>query len=441
LPPPTTKLGSLLSQGRSLLNESDPIDAHRNFEDWVDDVTAWLETELANPSLAAMWSGLPYSALVSGDSYYDEPRAWAHFRALVSQRMTWLGKAIGAQEGAPSESRKQMPSDEISPEGRKARFDQWEKLGLDEVKNDLASGGHRLIGGPPQVRALAREWVRVKEAEAAPQLPETTQSSFAAAPPTYARETVIAAADMLKALGHTGFNRFLLEINLSDNDVEKDGGLLARATSLAKYAINNPTQLSPERRTIPYEIIRRATALWQQGTTNNLQIGERERFEWNMKREGQERALTGEYNDQIQLDVPLTQVTSMKSPTTFSRKVFIVHGRDEAPREAVARFLEKLGFEAIILHEQANKGRTVIEKVEAHGDVGFAVVLLTPDDEGCTKGEEPGPRARQNVILELGYFIGRLGRERVCALKRGEVEIPSDFGGVVYEPFDSSGII
>ena len=119
-------------------------------------------------------------------------------------------------------------------------------------------------------------------------------------------------------------------------------------------------------------------------------------------------------------------------------KIFVVHGHDEA-REAVARFIQALGFQPIILHEKANEGRTVIEKVEAHGDVGFAVVLLTPDDEGCEKGGRPRPRARQNVVLELGYFIGRLVRKRVCALKRGELEIPSDFGGVVYEAFDTSG--
>ena len=121
-----------------------------------------------------------------------------------------------------------------------------------------------------------------------------------------------------------------------------------------------------------------------------------------------------------------------------ARKAFVVHGHDEGAREAVARFLERIGFEAIILHEQPSQGRTVIEKIEANGDVGFAVVLLSPDDEGSVKGGVPQPRARQNVLLELGYFIGRLGRSRVCALKRGEVEIPSDFAGVVYETFDSS---
>ena len=96
-------------------------------------------------------------------------------------------------------------------------------------------------------------------------------------------------------------------------------------------------------------------------------------------------------------------------------------------------------FEAVILHEQASQGMTIIEKIEAHGDVGFAVVLLTPDDSGAKKGSEAVSRARQNVILELGYFIGRLGRARVTALRRGDVEVPSDFGGVVYENFDSGG--
>jgi predicted nucleotide-binding protein len=129
--------------------------------------------------------------------------------------------------------------------------------------------------------------------------------------------------------------------------------------------------------------------------------------------------------------------TDFKLILPVSNKVFIVHGHDGEAREAVARFLGKIGFDAIILHEQANRGRTVIEKVEANSDVGFAIVLLTPDDEGCSKGGVPEPRARQNVLLELGYFIGRLGREKVCALKRGTVEVPSDFAGVVWETMDT----
>jgi len=123
-----------------------------------------------------------------------------------------------------------------------------------------------------------------------------------------------------------------------------------------------------------------------------------------------------------------------KQSATLSRRVFIVHGHDAGPKEAVARFLQAIGFQPIILHEQPNQGRTIIDKFEANADVGFAVVILTPDDPcGGTY------RARQNVILELGYFAGALGRNRVCALQKGKIEWPSDVVGVVYTAFDDAG--
>jgi predicted nucleotide-binding protein len=125
-----------------------------------------------------------------------------------------------------------------------------------------------------------------------------------------------------------------------------------------------------------------------------------------------------------------------------SNRIFIVHGHDEAIRETVARFVEKLGLDAIVLHEQPNKGRTIIEKFTDHADVGFAIVLLTPDDIGGVVGtppEELRPRARQNVVFELGYFTASLGRHKVCALHKGDIEIPSDYGGVVYVQIDPAG--
>lgn len=128
-----------------------------------------------------------------------------------------------------------------------------------------------------------------------------------------------------------------------------------------------------------------------------------------------------------------------RSSTAPSQRIFIVHGHDEGARQTVARFIEHIGFEAIILSEQANQGRTVIEKIEAHGDVDFAVVLLTADDVGGKDADSLRPRARQNVLLELGYFIARLGRERVCTLAKGDLEIPTDFAGVVWEPLDDGG--
>lgn len=118
------------------------------------------------------------------------------------------------------------------------------------------------------------------------------------------------------------------------------------------------------------------------------------------------------------------------------KKVFLVHGRDDGTLSTVARTLEQLGLAPIVLQEQPNEGRTIIEKFEDYaGVVGFAVVLGTPDDEGRLIGEqELRPRMRQNVILELGYFAGKIGRDRVVALTKGDVEIPSDYAGVLRIP-------
>jgi predicted nucleotide-binding protein len=125
-----------------------------------------------------------------------------------------------------------------------------------------------------------------------------------------------------------------------------------------------------------------------------------------------------------------------------SVKVFVVHGHDNAAKEGTARFLEKIGLQPIILHEQPSSGRTIIEKFETYsGDIAFAVVLLTPDDVGAASAESSSlrKRARQNVIMELGYFMGRLGRNRVCALHKGGVELPSDYQGVLYIEMDEAG--
>ena len=136
--------------------------------------------------------------------------------------------------------------------------------------------------------------------------------------------------------------------------------------------------------------------------------------------------------------------TSAPSPSgKISRpdtnKVFVIHGRDTGTRDMVARFLERLKLKPVILSEQSNEGLTIIEKFEKHSEVGFAVALLTPDDTGSIEGGEKQPRARQNVIFELGFFIGCIGRKRVCALTKGEVEIPSDYSGVVYISLNDSG--
>lgn len=131
---------------------------------------------------------------------------------------------------------------------------------------------------------------------------------------------------------------------------------------------------------------------------------------------------------------------SKQGSATASSRVFVVHGRDEAILQQVARFLEALDLTPIVLFEQPAKGRTVIEKLERESDVAFAIVLLTPDDVGSLAGGgQLHPRARQNVVLELGFFLGKLGRSRVAVLYDESVELPSDYRGVEYIKLDAEG--
>lgn len=125
------------------------------------------------------------------------------------------------------------------------------------------------------------------------------------------------------------------------------------------------------------------------------------------------------------------------------RNVFIVHGRDNEAKQEVSRFIESLGLKAIVLHEQASGGKTIIEKIEHYAnDADFALVLYTPCDLGrgvSESNQSPRNRARQNVVFEHGYLMGHLGRENVCALKKGDIETPNDISGVVYVDLDAAG--
>ena len=132
-----------------------------------------------------------------------------------------------------------------------------------------------------------------------------------------------------------------------------------------------------------------------------------------------------------------------REKTITSKKIFIVHGHDNEAKITVARTLEQLGLEAVILHEQPDQGKTIIEKLESFTtEAAYAIVLYTGCDVGRAK-ENPEstnqPRARQNVVFEHGLFIGCLGRERVCALVKGKIEKPGDLDGVVYIQMDDAG--
>jgi predicted nucleotide-binding protein len=151
-----------------------------------------------------------------------------------------------------------------------------------------------------------------------------------------------------------------------------------------------------------------------------------------------------------------------KRTAPLSNKVFIVHGRSHEPMKELKVMLKEFGLNPIVLHEQPSGSRTLVEKLEKYSDVGYAFVILTPDDEGISSNDfdkeilKKGPigrkatnatdsmlskmrvRARQNVVLEFGFFIGLLGRDRVCCLYKGDIELPSDMHGIVYIPFKES---
>jgi predicted nucleotide-binding protein len=122
-----------------------------------------------------------------------------------------------------------------------------------------------------------------------------------------------------------------------------------------------------------------------------------------------------------------------------NRRIFIVHGHDDGFKASVARKIEQLNFEPIILHEMPSKGQTIIEKFVDFADVGFAIVLLSADDVGRSKDDtEDKTRARQNVVFEFGFFLAKIGRERVVALykKHEKFELPTDLSGVLYIEYD-----
>ncbi len=140
------------------------------------------------------------------------------------------------------------------------------------------------------------------------------------------------------------------------------------------------------------------------------------------------------YLEEMQKEDDVVALTNDEKQIKCSNnKVFVVHGHDGKLKYSIARTLEKQGIEPIILSEQVNQGATIIEKFERYSDVNAAICLFTEDDLGRTKTDEDlRARARQNVVFEAGYFIGKLGRKNVILLANREIDMPSDLSGVVY---------
>jgi len=127
------------------------------------------------------------------------------------------------------------------------------------------------------------------------------------------------------------------------------------------------------------------------------------------------------------------------------KSIFIIHGRDDALRMEVEAFVREIGYEPIVLAKQRNGGRTIIKKFEDYAAKAFyAIALFTPDDRGGLNNGKGARvqyrnRARQNVVFEYGYFFAKIGRDHVCALHKGDMDMPTDSDGIVYIPYDTEG--
>jgi len=291
-------------------------------------------------------------------------------------------------------------------------------------------------------------------------------------PPPYrpSRQVVIAGSDLLQPLGHSGLDQFILEMGVEGLSAGREiGGLQGRATALADFAVKNPDALTREGEPIGLAVVRRAAEVDIDNPhqiQRNIRPDSRARFWRGLERDGF-RYDGGAFSPIVAADQPAAPVPDRSTPAQAGAddmsgikridhrlgrpayveddpaptvvapkgkpKVFIVHGRDDNSKETVARFIEKIGLEAVILHERPNSGRTLITKFqEESSDAAFALILMTPDDFGGLAGQEPQRRARQNVVFELGFFIGKLDAKRVCALVESPLERPSDFDGVAY---------
>jgi len=310
---------------------------------------------------------------------------------------------------------------------------QAEQMGLIEV-------GSKPLQGEWTIRRLTPKGHEFLEQQRA-QLAKTSDTSR-----SFPRQLVIAAADILKTLGHSGFDRFLLELGISDKVAGRGNGLLARANSLCSFAFQNPDLCTPEGTPITEAIVARAVEIFRDTGALSLTETERTTFMTLAMREGLDiengsGAMVDDFLSPKRslLDTAQPLASAVSTPPTTavsSRKVFLVHGHDENAKNEVALFLRKIGLEDIILHQRPSRGRHLLTKFQEEAEgASFAVILMTPDDEGGVVGGERHKRARQNVVLELGFFIGKFGTPRVAALIVPGVEKPSDFDGICWIEF------
>jgi predicted nucleotide-binding protein len=302
----------------------------------------------------------------------------------------------------------------------------------------------------------------------------------------FSRPTLLNACLIQEVSGHAWFDFLLVELGLT-SAIRSGGGLKAKANALTAFVLENPDRLVGGDVSLAVVIVQHALQLdprpdrvprgikdsvhngfWKSLSEDGYtvvdgQLGRASSKLVTRSAPGQlhehdaetepnylRGAVRASPSAQEKWSVELTDPHPPPAPARLRKqvrqpgsrpRVFVVHGRDNGLKHEVARFLEKLGLEPVILHERPNEGRTLLSKFQEESeDVRFAVVLMTPDDVGgLAGGKQQRPRARQNVVFELGFFIGRLGPQSVCALVSGELERPSDFDAVMYVKYESTG--
>lgn len=238
-------------------------------------------------------------------------------------------------------------------------------------------------------------------------------------PPSPTRKQLLAARDTLAERGHTDIDDLLLEAGVSALEADRSvGSRKDRANAIVKFILENQGVVTAENRLLSVLLIEWA-GLDYTGNQANA-----------------ESVYAGGDNDE---DISLPFPKDSEERSTHPNRVFVVHGQDGATRDKIVSYLQAVGLRPVVLHEQPNMGRHLLTKfIEEAELVTFAVVLMTGDDIGGPRDGQQHRRARQNVILELGYFLAHLNQGRVCAMKTPGVETPSDFDGIVYITIDDT---
>ncbi|MGH7983062.1 MAG: TIR domain-containing protein [Candidatus Udaeobacter sp.] len=239
--------------------------------------------------------------------------------------------------------------------------------------------------------------------------------------PAPSRSDLLLARNAMSEWGHTQIDDFLLEAGVNGLVAGRElGSRRDRANAILQFAFDQPAATTAENSLLSAFLVRQTFGRKDEGATF---------------KEENERETAADSSVVVSPNAESTE--ERRSPNT----VFVVHGQNQTARDSVVSFLETVGLRGVILHEQASMGRHLLTKfIEEAELITFAVVLMTDDDVGALKGAALAPRGRQNVILELGYFLAHLGQRRVCALITPNLETPSDFDGIVYIKMDESGL-